>query len=556
MLILGVCGILHNTKLDYFMKENSLKRIQELYLKIERTLGSAQFAVAIILLFALALILGTFAESYHGTSYAQRFIYKSWWFMSLQLLMFLSVLVATILRLPFKKRLYGFYVLHLGILLIFAGSFVTYWAGIDGVLDLRKNNPNQKVDLTAEDILEVSFTGDKKKGILRLPYTSSETDLNLSYRKIKVLKYLPFAKLQTEWVKENSPQEYSASYRISNPNVTQDFTLSLSPESDYQSGKKMGLLSLHLMPKALAGCFNRARESGILLWNIQKGECFSAEERGLEVKKTPKGTRFVLFETEDEILRFFPDFSPTPLNDDLTNKEDSIYRVFSLNLFKEKANLFLFGSKIAYFDKKGQRWISDNFENKNLISLPWMNFKLRLLRLENNAYPIERPVYMKPIQDSGKIVEGELKAVLVEIAGHKYWITDRRPLLMQAKDRKLQIMLKNDSITLPYKLALDRFHMKKNPGTNTPASYESFVSLFDPRNTTASSEHHIYMNNPLKYDDLTFYQSSYYQVAPNEFASVLSVNYDPGRPIKYFGSLILVLGSLWHFIINRKKKKK
>ena len=97
--------------------------------------------------------------------------------------------------------------------------------------------------------------------------------------------------------------------------------------------------------------------------------------------------------------------------------------------------------------------------------------------------------------------------------------------------------------------------MNTNPGTNDPASYESFIHLLDGRTNSGLEKHHVFMNNPLKYDDFTFYQSSYFQVGPNQYASVLSVNYDPGRFFKYLGSLLIVLGSIWHYILNRKKRK-
>merc|ERR1712138_147061 len=79
--------------------------------------------------------------------------------------------------------------------------------------------------------------------------------------------------------------------------------------------------------------------------------------------------------------------------------------------------------------------------------------------------------------------------------------------------------IKSREIKLPYQITLYRFKMDKNPGTNDPASYESFVSLLDGRTNTPASSHHVFMNNPLKYDDFTFYQSSYFQVGPNEYGS-------------------------------------
>ncbi len=63
------------------------------------------------------------------------------------------------------------------------------------------------------------------------------------------------------------------------------------------------------------------------------------------------------------------------------------------------------------------------------------------------------------------------------------------------------------------------------------------------------------MNNPLKYQNFTFYQASYFQSQEGPMGSILSVNFDPGRPWKYLGSLLLVFGSIWHYFLRRKHIK-
>ena len=66
----------------------------------------------------------------------------------------------------------------------------------------------------------------------------------------------------------------------------------------------------------------------------------------------------------------------------------------------------------------------------------------------------------------------------------------------------------------------------------------------------------ISMNNPLKYDGFTFYQASFEQDdMGNPTASILSVNNDPGRFLKYLGSMLLVLGSIHLFYMKRRKVK-
>ena len=106
------------------------------YRKIENFFGNLKFAVVIIALFAIFLGYGTFMESYHGTEYANRLVYKSIFFMLIQFCMFLSIFFATMIRLPPRKHLYGFYVIHTGLIILFLGSFITYQSGIDGNITL------------------------------------------------------------------------------------------------------------------------------------------------------------------------------------------------------------------------------------------------------------------------------------------------------------------------------------------------------------------------------------------------------------------------------------
>src|SRR5690606_10612865 len=112
-----------------------LSKLALFYKKIEKVLASLKFAVVIIAIFNIFLIIGTFVESFYGAEFAQKVIYKSLWFMAIQGLMFLSILCATLVRLPPKKSLYGFYVIHSGLIILFLGSYITYVNGVDGQLE-------------------------------------------------------------------------------------------------------------------------------------------------------------------------------------------------------------------------------------------------------------------------------------------------------------------------------------------------------------------------------------------------------------------------------------
>ncbi len=171
----------------------------------------------------------------------------------------------------------------------------------------------------------------------------------------------------------------------------------------------------------------------------------------------------------------------------------------------------------------------------------------------DDEFPAQIPYSVIPIQQNSALVKGNTRAVLMEINGKKYWVTNNRPLQLIIGDKKANFYLTKETLTMPFELVLDRFKMDKDPGTDNPASYESFVKLFT---NEGPSDHHIYMNNPLKFSGFTFYQASYGQDDNGNYFTTLSVNVDQGRPLKYLGSAMLVLGAILHYYLNRQKKIK
>jgi hypothetical protein len=520
--------------------------------KIERFIGQVKFAVIIILAFALIQVIGTFVESYHGTDYANRLVYKAWPFMLVQFLMFLSIFYATVLRFPMKKRLAGFYVLHLGLLLLFIGSFVTYYAGLDGSITLPPNTPSRAVNVN-QDVVKITYLDEDLEATYSLPYASGPKKLDVSHEKIKLLEYLPFASEQTTWEKvKNQLKLSSAEYLIANDMTSQQFILSLEPDSDFNSTTQMGPLNIHYMPEGMASCFKVNNHSKLLVWDAKNSVCYLPEDHDGKVETTKSGKRFLVIKIQDELLKFFPEMGPLPLDEKFEMNQQSNYRVFSKKLFEKSAHLFLFGPSIAYFNKDQASWQGDEFtDQRKKLSLPWMNFELSLINYSKVLSPRKTPAPTKPIQDNNEIIHGDIKAVKVQALDKSFWVTNTRPLGISIENKKVKIELTNEKMILPYQLNLVNFKMDTDPGTNNPASYESFISLFDGK---TNQKHHIYMNNPLKYNSFTFYQASYFKTEQG-YGSVLSVNYDPGRFLKYLGSLLLVLGSIWHFGFARMRKK-
>jgi cytochrome c-type biogenesis protein CcsB len=98
---------------------------------------------------------------------------------------------------------------------------------------------------------------------------------------------------------------------------------------------------------------------------------------------------------------------------------------------------------------------------------------------------------------------------------------------------------------LPFAIALNDFQLERYPGSMTPASYASEVTVIDPK--AGAMPFRIYMNHILEYQGYRFFQSSYDQ---DEQGTVLSVNRDPGTWITYVGYVLLAIGMFGVLIVK------
>ncbi len=96
---------------------------------------------------------------------------------------------------------------------------------------------------------------------------------------------------------------------------------------------------------------------------------------------------------------------------------------------------------------------------------------------------------------------------------------------------------------LPFTLHLRDFRHDRFTGTNIARNFSSDVRLVDPARGT-DREVRIWMNNPLRFAGMTFYQSSY---KPDGSGTVLQVVRNPGWLLPYVACVLVGGGMAWHF---------
>lgn len=139
-------------------------------------------------------------------------------------------------------------------------------------------------------------------------------------------------------------------------------------------------------------------------------------------------------------------------------------------------------------------------------------------------------------------------AVLVEVSdGHSQNIVNvfgrhglaGTPSTFMLGNTEVKISYGAIPIELPFALKLRDFQLERYPGSESPSSFASELTLID-QEKGIERDLRVFMNNTLKHRGYRFYQSSYDQ---DEGGTILSVNADGlGTTVTYLGYFMLFLG--------------
>jgi hypothetical protein len=216
--------------------------------------------------------------------------------------------------------------------------------------------------------------------------------------------------------------------------------------------------------------------------------------------------------------------------------------------YKATNEIFFYPSensdKISYklFNRSGGA--SGSLDVGEVIETGWMDFKLRVLSYKPHAY---RGTYFDKLEFPHAF---STEAVKVSFLGKDYWLGLNQPLKVFLEDRVYVLSYAQKRVQIGFNMKLKNFKVGRYQGSLKAASYESLVDTGDGKEVLIS------MNEPFKKNGLTFYQSSFQEdEMGNPTHSVLSVNKDPGRFIKYFGCLLIVLGAFVLFYFKRRGGK-
>ncbi|MCF8366576.1 MAG: cytochrome c biogenesis protein CcsA [Bacteroidales bacterium] len=166
---------------------------------------------------------------------------------------------------------------------------------------------------------------------------------------------------------------------------------------------------------------------------------------------------------------------------------------------------------------------------------------------------------LRPVASDPNAQRSGMDAVIVKVSGaNKFketYIMGSRGLigddhLVDIDGKILTLNYGAVPYEIPFSIKLNQFILDRYPGSDSPSSYASEVTLIDTKNGN-EFDFRIFMNHILNYKGFRFYQSSYDQ---DEKGTVLSVNHDGlGTIVSYIGYAIMTLGMILSLISKKTR---
>jgi len=452
--------------------------------KFIKLIYSTKTMAITVTLFFIAMAVATFIENDFGTPAAKAMIYNTKWFEFLMLLLVINFIGNIVIFRLYKKEKLPVFLFHLAFLIIILGAFVTRYFSYEGIMPIREGT---KTNQFYSDKAYINISVDDGKwqkdfhwNVLfsRLGNKNIISALLLKDRKNDFSATASFGK--------TNPKDFKVELVDYIPNAHEDFV------ADSTAGN-----ILHLVESGTGirkdiffeeGDIKSINNIIFTLNNPVDGAINFTAKNGKYQIQTPFAGKIMDMKTQK--------ISAVP--------KDSLQDLTLLQLYK-------FADDLKFVIKSVQ---------KGKIT------KISAPKTDADKYPFDDLKL--------KIYSGN-DSKTVEVKG----VTGAslKPEIVKVNGLNFNVSYGSKIYKLPFELQLRDFIMGRYPGTNSPSSFESKVTVIDPDKTF---DYNIYMNHVLDYKGYRFYQASYDK---DEKGTILSVNHDKiGTFITYIGYFLMGLG--------------
>ncbi len=451
-------------------------------------ISSMAFNAVLLLIFAGSAGVATFIENDYGTQTAKALVYNSRWFEAIMVLLAIGLSANIIKQKLYTKEKMGSFLMHFSFIVILIGAGLTRYFGYEGVMHIREAETANQM-LSTESFVTVS---------------ASSKESNATVEK-KVL----FAK-----------------------STKQDFAAEIT-----NNGKTYKLSLKEVIPDAIKQ-IEEVKGGKPMISLVIAAEGSAPSQKLLEASNpvSADGIRFEMgadaqpITTDEPYVKFFA-------------KESKIYFISNKDI-----------EFMTMADKQSGKYAKNEInelEKGRLFNISGISFVPRYSTVSGGVKLMPSPSKMK-----GQNLD---TALIFDISDGKE--TKTLTAMGQAQalgeavsatfgDTNISVSYGSKLLTLPISIKLNDFVLSRYPGSMSPSSYESNVTVMQDNK---SFDYRIYMNHTLDANGFRFFQSSYDM---DEKGTILSVSKDPGKIPTYIGYILMALGMGWLLVDKNSRFRK
>ncbi len=442
--------------------------------KFSMFLFSSWFMGVLFLVFALSMAVATFVENDFGAAVALKWVYGSKWFELILFLLVVNLIGQIVINRFYSRKKLTILLFHLSFILIIVGAGITRYFGFDGSIHIREGE-SQNITTTAEKYIHFTITNSTGNQVFK-----SEKQL--------VITPVSIDRYSQEAVIDNIPYNLKLVGFI--PNAIETLV-------DVPNGKPIIAL-------------------------MQTSEAMGMMGRQISFLK------------EGEIININGSLVGFSNNDSLAAnisfEKDNFYIQSKSDI---KVVQMMAKSEITY--EKGKRI---SLKPMMVYNINGAGFVIQRLSPSGEVKPINNQ--LKQSGPTQQVLEFELKSgdktTRLNVWPNKELGGSKTSFIVG--NYSIKVAYGPKEIKLPFEITLNKFVLDRYPGSNSPSSYKSEVTLIDPEQKI-EMPYSIYMNHILKHRGYRFYQSSFDN---DEKGTILSVNHDRfGMMVTYAGYILLFI---------------
>ena len=439
---------------------------------------SVYSSIFFLFVFAICMAVATFIENDFGTIEAKIIVFNAFWFELL-----LGILTIIFIYNIFKYKLYirkkiPILFLHLSFIFILLGAGVTRYYSQEGTMPISEGE-SENTFISTDSYLDIEFHNTKMKW-----------ELNDSKRK-------PIFFSQIKKNKINLGSFFHRLFNISPP--IYDFNNRPIYLTYHDFIADHSLKTADLIFKS---------NFKVIKANMQNPN----DQQNLDANK---------FHSFEKMTPYFLNNSAFLLRDVQTQEGD-----FFLELITS-------GKEVSYLH-------DGDYLEKGGISFSFNSSVIADVNISNS---LSKNVFIKNEQEIPDLLKIKLRYLdydtILNLEGGIGIIGE--PVYVQLDSLFFKISYGSREINLPFSIKLNDFQMERYPGSDSPSSYASEISVIPPSGNFDEKifDYRVYMNNILNYKGYRFFQASYF---PDETGTILSVNQDrAGTIVTYLGYLMLLI---------------